>query len=170
MSRSLMLGNIVRVVAPFLYITGVAPVLIGVISVATFVEFNVGFWNDKPGLQLADLTTIRYDGDVIGAAATLVIGGVVFGLLALMLVRLERLRRPAIRDHLRHCTASYVILGTLMFLLLATYEDQADYGVSAGYAVAFGGPLTVGYAIGIDALVLWRQRQRRLRAGFGDSA
>jgi magnesium-transporting ATPase (P-type) len=170
LSRSPMLRNTVRGVAPFLYVTGVALVLIGIISAATFVEFNVGFWNDKPGLQPADLTTIRYNGDVVGAAATLVIGGLVFGLLALVLVRLERLRRPAIRDHLRHCAALYVILGTLLILLLATYENQAAHGVSLGYAVAVVAFFTVGYAIAVDALVLWRQRQRYVRASFGTSA
>ena len=161
-------GNRARAVAPFLYAAGLVVVMIGVMAALSFAERTVGFYGRDGGSP--NFTTLHLNGDVIGAAATLVIGGVVFGLLALMLVRLEGLRGPTIRDHLRHCTALYAILGTLMILLLATYEDQASYGVSLGYAVAVGGLLTVCYAIVIDALILWRQRQRCVRGGFGESA
>jgi hypothetical protein len=163
-----MLRNTVGFVAPFLYAAGLVIVMMGAMAALSFVERTVGFYERDGGSP--NFTTLHYNGDVVGATATLVIGGVVFGLLALMLVRLERLHRPAIRDHLRHCTALYVILGTLMNLLLATYEDQAAYGVSLGYAVAVGALFTVCYAIAIDALILWRQRQRCARAGFGESA
>jgi hypothetical protein len=168
LSRSPMLRNTVRVAAPFLYVAGLVVVMMGVMAALSFAERTVGFYEWDGGSP--NFTTLHYNGDAVGAAATLVIGGVVFGLLALLLVRLERLRRPAIRDHLRHCTALYVILGILVILLLATYEDQAAHGVSLGYAVAVVAFSTVGYAIAVDALVLWRQRQRCVRASFGNSA
>lgn len=161
-------GNRVRGVAPFLYAAGFVVTIIGVMATLSYAERTVGFYDRDGGSS--NFTTLHYNGDVIGAATTLIVGGVVFGLLAVALLRLERLRRPTVRDHLRRCTALYVIGGTLMILLFATYEEQAAYGVSLGYAVAVGGLFTVGYAIAIDALVLWWQRQKCVRAGFGDSA
>ena len=168
MDRVTALRNTVRGVAPFLYAAGFIMVMMGDMAAVSFVERAIGFYELDGGS--ANFATLRYNGDVIVAVATLIIGGAVFGLLALMLVRLERLHRPAIRDHMRHCVALYVILGTLLILLLATYENQAAYGVSLGYAVAVVAYFTVGYAIDVDALVLWRQRQRCVRASFGNSA
>lgn len=165
MSRSPRLPNTVRVLAPFLYAAGFVVVMMGVMAALSSAERTVGFYGRDGGSP--NFTTLRYNGDVIAAAATLVIGGAVFGLLALVLVRLERLRRPDLRDHLRHCTALYVILGTLVILLPATYEGQAAYGVSLGYAVAVVAFFTVGYAIAVDALILWRQRLRYSRDALG---
>ncbi len=144
--------------------------MLGDVAVISFVERTIGFWNDKPGLQPADLITLRYNGDVVAAAATLIIGGVVFGGLASVLLRLERLNGPAIGDHLRHCTALYVILATLMVLLLATYENQAAHGLSLGYGVAVVAFFTIGYALLIDALLLWWRRRKYVQASSGDSA
>ena len=165
MMRAVTLRSAVRAVAPFLYTAGLVVVMIGVMAALSFVERTVGFYDRDGGSP--NFTTLRYNGDVIAAAATLVIGGVVFGLLALVLVRLERLRRPDIRDHLRHCTALYVILGTLVILLPATYEGQAAHGVSLGYAVAVVAFFTVGYAIAVDALILWWQRLPYSRDALG---
>ena len=169
MGRATTLRNTVTVTAPFLYAAGFVLVMSGDVAVISFVERTIGFWNDKRGLQPADLITLPYNGDVVAAAATLVIGGVVFGVLASVLLRLERLHGPAIGDHLRHCTALYVILATLMVLLLATYE-KAAHGMSLGYGVAVVAFFTIGYAILIDASVLWWQRRKYVQASSGDSA
>ena len=126
--------DIVRFASPFLYAAGFVLVMIGDVVVVSFVERVFGFYGQDGGSP--NFTTFRYNGDVVGAVATLAIGGVVFGLLALALVRLERLGGPTVGDHLRHCTALYVILGTLVILLLVTYENQAAHGVSPGYGVA----------------------------------
>jgi hypothetical protein len=158
------LRNTTRAAAPFLYAAGIVLVMIAVMVVLSFVESTIGLY-DRDGETL-DFITLRYNGDLIGAAATLVIGSVVFGLLALALTRLERLIAPTIGDHLRHCTALYVILATLVILLLATYENQAAHGVSLGYGVAVAAFFTVGYGIVIDALVLWWQRRKQVQASL----
>ena len=158
------LRNTPRAAAPFLYAAGLVLVMISVMVVLSFVESTIGFY-DRNGEAL-DFVTLRHNGDVIVVAATLVIGGVVFGLLALALVWLERPIAPTIGDHLRHCTALYVILATLVILLLATYENQAAHGVSLGYGVAIAALFTVGYAIVIDALVLWWQGRKQVRASL----
>ncbi len=167
--RAMTLRNAVMAVAPFLYALGLFPVLVGTMSVVTFAERRLGFWNDSPGIQLADLTTLRYNGDLLVVMTIFLLGGVVFGVLASVLLRLEQLHGPASGDHLRHCTALYVILATLMVLLLATYE-KAAHGMSLGYGVAVVAFFTIGYAILIDALVLWWQRRKYVQASSGDSA
>jgi hypothetical protein len=53
-------------------------------------------------------------------------------------------------------------------LLLVTYENQAAHGVSLGYGVAVVALFVVGYAIVIDALVLWRQRRRYVQVSSGN--
>ena len=168
MSWTPTLRNTMRAAAPFLYAAGIVLVMIAVMVVLSFVESTVGFY-DRDGEAL-DFIALRYNGDFIGVAATLVIGGVVFGLLALALVRLERLGGPTVGDHLRHCTALYVILGTLVILLLVTYENQAAHGVSPGYGVAVVAFFVVGYAITIDALVLWWHRRKYVQAISGNGA
>ncbi len=166
MDRAMALRNTVRGVAPLLYAAGFVMVMVGDMAAVSFVERTIGFYERDGGSP--NFTTLRFNGDVIVAVATFIIGGAVFGLLALMLERPERLHRPAIRDHMRHCTALYVILGTLVVLLLVTYENQAAHGVSLGYGVAVVALFVVGYAIVIDALVLWRQRRRYVQVSSGN--
>jgi len=89
-----------------------------------------------------------------------VIGGFVFGLLDLVLVWLERLRAPTLSGHLRHCAILYVLLGTLVVILIPTYENWAAHGVSLGYGLAMTAFFAVGYAISMDATILALQRRR----------
>lgn len=168
MSWAPMLRNTLRGAAPFLYAAGFVLVMIGGIFAVSFVERTIGFYGQDGGSL--NFTTLRYNGDVVGVAATLVIGGVVFGLLALVLVWLERLHAPTIGDHLLHCTALYVILVTLVILLLVTYENQAAHGVSVGYGVAVAAFFTVGYAVIVDALVPWWRRRNYVQTSSGNSA
>ena len=164
------LRNAVRVVAPFLYALGLFSVLVGTISVVTFAERRLGFWNDKPGIQLADLTALSYNGDLLVVTTILLLGGTVFGALALALPRVERLAAPTVLDHLRHCALLYALLCGLVFLLTVSYANQAAHGISLGYGAAVVVFLTAGYATLIDALVWVWSRRRFPPTSSGDTA
>jgi len=160
----MMVRKSARAVAPLLYAAGFALVMLGAIAAVTLAERTIGFY-DQSGTP--NLTTIRYNGDVAGAVAVLLLGGVVFGLIARALVWMEGLCGSTLEDHLRHCTAHYVVLVALAILLLATYENQAANGMSLGYGVGVAALMTVGYAIVIDALTLWWQRRKHARPSLG---
>ena len=149
---------VARFVAPILYAVGFVPVMIGTIAVVSLVEDQIGFDN---------FTTFRYNGDVACAAAVLIIGGLVFGLLGQTLVWLERLRTPTFRDHLRRCAVFYVTMGALSVWLAANYEELAAHGVSLGYGLAVIGFFISGYAVLIDALLLLHHRRRPGYVGSG---
>jgi hypothetical protein len=147
-----------RTVAPILYAAGFVPVIVGVIVVVSAIENTIGFDN---------FTTFRYNGDLAGAGSVLVIGGFVFGLLDGILMWLERLQRPTMRDHLRHCVALYTILVILIVTLIATYENLAAHGISVSYGLTVTAFFAVGYAISIDATILVFQRRRFEPASLG---
>jgi Trk-type K+ transport system membrane component len=149
-----------RSLAPVLYAAGLVPVIVGSIVVVSAIESTIGFDN---------FTTLRFNGDVAATASILVIGALVFGALDLVLVRLERLQTPALSDHLRHCAGLYVLLGTLVVILIATYETLAAHGVALSYGLAVMVLLTVGYAVSIDALILLSKRLRLAQGGPGDA-
>ena len=130
-----------RTAASILYAAGFVLVIVGTIMVVSVIENTIGSDN---------FATFQYNAD---AGSVLVIGGFVFGLLAWVLVRLERLQRPAIRDHVRHC----VVL----------YESSAAHGMSLGYGLTETALFVVGYAISIDATMLALQRRRFDRATLG---
>ncbi len=95
-----------------------------------------------------------------GLLALLLIGTPVFGLLSLGIARVERLRVPTLRDHLRHCVVLYaglVVLGPV----LAT-----GYGLprwSLGWGLGVGLFLAGAYAASVDAVVLYAMRRRTAR-------
>jgi hypothetical protein len=155
--------------SPTLYAASLVPVMIGVVAMVSAVERNIGFGEYLPGISLDDFTTWRYRGDVVVAAAVIVIGGLVFGLCARTLVWLEGLPRPTVGDHFRHCLALYVVSVILVFLLISSYENryenQLAQDVSLGYGLGIVCLFTVCYAILINALVLVRQR----RSDYTDS-
>jgi Trk-type K+ transport system membrane component len=150
---------LVRTAAPILlYAAGFVPVIVGAIVVVSVIENTIGFDN---------FTTFRY----YVAAATawvILIGALVFALLDGGLVWLERLRRPTVRDHLRHCVALYTILVILVVALIATYENSAAHGIYLGYGLVVTALFVVGYAISIDATILALQRRHFDRASPGD--
>lgn len=159
--------NVARFIAPVLYAAGFVPVMIGTIAALSFVERSIGFDDYSSGLSLADLTTFRYNGDIAGAVATLSIGGSVFGLLSLDLLRLEQLRQVTALDHLRHCAFFYATLVLLGFWLMTAYENQTTHSISLGYGVAAGSFLTAGYAILVNALILFSRRRRSNHVNLG---
>ncbi len=152
---------VARIAAPGLYAAGFVPVILGVIVAVSFIERTIGYDN---------FTTFRHNGDVAATVLVLVIGGFVFGLLDEVLVWLERLRRPTMRDHLRHCVVLYAILLILVVKLITTYQNSAAHGVSLGYGLAVTALFAVGYAISIDAAILAWQRRRFDRAPLGGVA
>jgi hypothetical protein len=81
----------------------------------------------------------------------------------------EQLRMPTLRDHLRHCVALYVLLGTLAVPLVRMYESAAAYRVSLGDGIVRAVCFTVGYAICIDAMVLLLKHRVEHR-GLGNNA
>jgi Trk-type K+ transport system membrane component len=147
---------LVRTAAPILYAAGFVPVIIGAIVVVSVIENTIGFDN---------FTTFRYY--VAAAASVILIGALVFALLDGGLVWLERLRRPTVRDHLRHCVALYTILVIVVVALIATYENSAAHGISLGYGLVVTALFVVGYAISIDATILALQRRHFDRASPG---
>jgi hypothetical protein len=150
-----------RFLAPILYTAGFVPVMIGTISLVSYIEGLIGFDN---------FTTFRHNGDVAAAASVLVIGGLVFGLLGGALLRLEGLQRSTFRDHTWHCMVLCVFMATLGVWLVATYEHLAAQGVSLGRGLAVIGVSSAGYAILIDALLLLHQRRRSDLANSGEIA
>ena len=141
---------VARTWSPVLYAVSVVPVIVGSVAAASLVARTIGFDN---------FTTFRYRGDVAAAASVLVIGGFVFGFLSQFLTWIEQLRPPTLRDHLRHCVALYVLLGTLAVPLVRMYEGAVAYGLSLGAGLAVAIFFTVGYAISIDAVVLLLKRR-----------
>ena len=142
--------DVARFMAPVVCAMGFVPVTVGVIVVLSVIEKTIWFDN---------FTTLRYNGDGAAAASVLLFSSLVFGLLSKILVWLEGLHTPTLQDHLRHCVALYVLVGTLVVLLVATYENQAAHGVSLGYGMAVVALFTANYAILLDALNLLRHRR-----------
>ena len=150
---------VARILNPVLYAGSFVPLIVGSIAVVSVVERSIGFDN---------FTTFRCTGDV-AAAAVLVIGGFVFGLRSQSLMWFEQLRMPTLRDHLRHCVALYVLLGTLAVPLVRMYESAAAYRVSLGDGIVGAVFFTVGYAICIDVMVLLLKHRVEHR-GLGNNA
>lgn len=94
----------------------------------------------------------------------LLIGGVSYGIYGWLLLRLERLERPAVRDHFRRCALLYPFVVLPGPLLVAFYSDDPG----AGYAVAAIVFMAAAYATLVDALTLLFQR-RFARADSGGS-
>ncbi len=147
-----------RLVAPVLYASGFVSVAVGVVVMLSYIVYAIGFDN---------LTTPYANGDVAGACASLVVGGLVFGLIGRLLVLLERLRRRTVFDPLRRCALPYVTVTILAILLITTYENQAANGVSVFYGFAVICFLTASIAALTDALNLSLERRRFDRAGSG---
>lgn len=148
---------------PFLYLASTIPVIISLIVVLTFVEYNIGFRGYEPGLGLDGFTTLYFDGDLIGMVALVLIGGPVFGLCSWGVTKLERTRQPSITDHLRHCVFLYafvVIVGASFVMELVGNFVSGDPMHEGPKAVIF--LVAAGYAILIDALILIRQGRRSI--------
>lgn len=80
---------------------------------------------------------------------------------------MERSVRPNVWDHVRHCALLYacvIPLGPLMFATLSMDDP------GAGGAIAILVVFTAGYAIIVNALMLFAKRYRSTRAQLGGAA
>lgn len=146
---------IIRSATPVFYALGCVPVFLGVFLLVALLENS---------LWLSELTGLYYVGDLVGIVATFLIGGLVFGLLGIGILRLERLRRPAFLDHLRHCALIYAGLLFSGFILFISYESQAG-GLGYAYGIAV---FAIGaYAALVNALILFLSRRRLSYAESG---
>jgi hypothetical protein len=128
--------NVRWVLLPTLYGTATLPVVVASMFVVGRIERALGCgWACEIG----------------GLIALLVVGAPLFGSLSLWLARVERLRGPALIDHLRHCAALYAGLAVLGYAL-ASSHDTERYGLhwADGAALFLAG----AYAASVDAAVL----------------
>jgi hypothetical protein len=145
----------VRTVTPLLYVAGFVPVFLGVFLSVALLENN---------LWLSELTGLYYVGDLVAVVAMLLIGGLVFGPLSAVILRLDNLRRPTFLDHLRHCALIYASLFLLLFVLVVSYELQAG---GLGYGLGIVVFVIGAYAAFIDASILFLNRRLLNRAEHG---
>ena len=83
--------------------------------------------------------------------------GIAFYGYSCFLLRLERLVRPAIRDHLRQCALFYVLWSLLAFLLV-TLSRESNWGDEGGDLLLVGVFIISSYAILVNALTLFVRR------------
>ena len=99
--------------------------------------------------------------------AELLVAGAVLYAGGWELLRLEGLQRPGILDHLRRCALLYALFVPGSVLLVALV-DLGDPG--GGGALATMLCFAAGYAILVDAALLFSTRRRLDRRGFGRRA
>lgn len=93
--------------------------------------------------------------ELLAAGTVLYVGG-------RALLRLEGLRRPGIVDHLRRCALLYALFVPLGGLLVA-FADPGDPGGGGSPAIMLC--VVAGYAIFIDAIILFKAQRRLDRRG-----
>ena len=90
----------------------------------------------------------------------------VYGVLSLLLYRLEGTSRPSFSDHLRHCVFGYGAFGATGVVTLLTYQRELAAGYTDPKPETELLVWTAGCAILANALaLLWRRRSRGDRSG-----
>jgi uncharacterized membrane protein len=82
----------------------------------------------------------------------------IFVLLGIGLARLERLRPPTARDHLRHCALLYVGMALLGPFIIVAYDGR--YCCSLQWALAALLSLVAAYAVIVDAVTIYALARR----------
>jgi len=95
--------------------------------------------------------------EILRAMPPLLVGMAVLGSCSWLLLRMEKIRLPSWRDHLRRCALLYVIALLVGVTLVATYETQGR-GIGYGYGVVL--VFVSLLAIVADALILLLARLR----------
>jgi hypothetical protein len=101
------------------------------------------------------LHTWYRQGDIDAALGCVVMGTVLFPWATLLIGKLERLQRPGLTDHLRHCAAVYALMIAMASYLIGAYAEHRD---GLGYGVAAVACLIGVYAVALNALTLWMVR------------
>jgi hypothetical protein len=150
-------------VFPFFFLS-LVPVGISAVLVLALIEINVGWRGYAPGIGADNLAALYFNGDVVGIVSLVLIGGPVFWLLSLGLVRLDGLRSPSLVDHLRQCAYLYASVGMLVALFAAEYDENLVAGnpmhEAPNAAVLW---VIAGFALLVNALTLSRRHRRIAR-------
>ena len=144
---------------PFLYFASVVPVVVGVVAALSFMAYNVGFNR---------YNTLYFNGDIAGVAALLVIGSPAFRAFSWVFIRLEGVPQPTPADHLRRCAFLYAFVGILGAMFTAEYvgnvlADNPMYEMPKAVIIW----IVAGFAIFVDALVLFWKRRRSNYVNLG---
>ena len=132
-----------KVAGSLLYLLAYLSVLLLSIVVVAWMERHGG------------LHTWYRQGDIDAALGCLVLGGVLFPSTTLLIGKLERLQRPRLTDHLRHCAAVYALMIATASYLIGAYAEHRD---GLGYGVAAAACLLGVFAVALNGLTLWLAR------------
>ena len=147
-------------VYPLLYLVSVVAVTIVTLVLTVFAEDTISsFLYDFEG----DFTPYGY---IAQTLSLLVIAIPVYGLLGLLLYRLEETSRPPFLDHLRHCVFLYGLFFATLVVTTLSYQRE----LAAGYTrpVGPGTNITLwvtGCAILTNLLALLWRRSRSDEGG-----
>ncbi len=149
-------------VYPFEYLASVVPVTIVTLVLTVFAEDTISnFLNGFEG----DFTQYGYFAQTL---SLLIVAVTMYGLLGLLLYRLEENSRPPSLDHLRHCVFLYGLFVATLVVTTLCYQR----GIAAGYnqPVGPGTNITLwvtGCAILMNLLALLWRRSRSDESGDG---
>ena len=140
-------GFAVKLVAPGLYFV--------VFLFTTILSFGVVLGDPLSWLPGLSAAVSVFPSLIWGVPALLI--GATYSLLSLVFLRLERLQRPTVLDHLRRCAFLYAILVLSASVFFASIYSG---GGNLGNAFVLVAMLSVCFAISVDALVLGTARLR----------
>lgn len=148
MSSVTMVRNALRVVSPLLYVAGYVLVFAAAVIVATSPEVARRF-DTLPG------SSYFVENMALAVVLLLLVCTVLFALLDLALYGMERLQRPVIEDHLRHCALLYAGI-VFVFIVLALSNLEADM---MQYGLALAVCAVAAYGVLVDAIVVLSKRR-----------
>lgn len=134
-----------RLLAPVLYPAAVVPAALAMLFSAAWVDYN-------------------RNPELLRAIPPLLVGMAILGFCSWLLLRMERLRLPSGRDHLRRCLLLHATALPIGVMLVATYETHGR-GIGYGYGVVL--VFVASLAIVADALILLLLARLRSRGDCG---
>lgn len=134
--------------SPLIYTTLIVPVAVAMLLVAGFSDY----WRN-PGL--------------VAVLPSLLTAVAVFGVCGWLLLRVERLQRPTMWDHLRRCATFYAIAALVSPFVVAEYLRSQSESLAGGYGLI--AVFVAILAIVTDAIMLLGLRLHSLRFSGGGS-